>query len=145
MSPFNFTFGLDPAWPWSLPGAGPLALIATALALVVLTCWTYLGVRGATFGRVMLVLFLRLATLAVALLVVLRPSLAFEELEGLEPSKLIVVLDATESMNVKDEFNNESRWESARRIVSAPAVVGALKRLHADEKVQVVFYQAADR
>src|SRR5437763_1096235 len=67
---------LDPAWPWSLPGLGVPALAAAGLALALLTVWTYLGVRGAGWRRVLAVLALRLLALLVACLVVLRPSFA---------------------------------------------------------------------
>ena len=55
----------------------PTVPIARPLALVGLTVWTYLGVAGASRRRVGVVLALRLAAFALALVAVLRPSLAF--------------------------------------------------------------------
>ena len=135
---------VEPSWPWGLPGVGLWLLLGTAAVLTALTVWTYLGVRGATVRRVALVLGLRLAALAVVFFITLRPSLGVEELEGLEPSKLLVLVDASDSMNTPDDFNSQSRWDNARRILSAPAVVEALRRLSADEKIEVVSYQGAE-
>src|SRR5262245_56099395 len=112
---------LDPAWPWSLPGLGVPALAAAGLALALLTVWTYLGVRGASWRRVLAVLALRLLALLVACLVVLRPSFADHE-KSIVPSKLLILIDASGSMNINDEFNNLSRWEAAQRILRSPAV-----------------------
>jgi uncharacterized membrane protein len=137
------SLSFDPAWPWSLPGVGPLALGGVALALSLLTVWTYLGVRGATFRRVLLVLILRLLALAVALLLVLRPSVGFSELEGLEASKLLVVVDDSASMAVTDDFNGLSRWESAKRLWGAAKVTQAVERLAREQKVEVVLYQGS--
>lgn len=134
---------LDPAWPWSLPGWGPTALIAAALVLTALTIWTYLGARGASVRRVSVVLLLRLFALVIPFLLVLRPSLAFEEDDARQPTKLLILLDYSRSMEFTDDFNSRSRWESARRILSHPGVVEALKRL-AGEKVEIVYYQGAE-
>jgi hypothetical protein len=134
---------LDPAWPWSLPGLGVPALAAAGVLLAALTVWTYLGVRGATWRRVLAVLGLRLLALLVACLVVLRPSLADHE-KSVVPSKLLILIDASGSMNITDEFNNQSRWEAAQRILRSPAVEALLWRLQKEQKVEVVYYQGAE-
>ncbi len=145
----DLTYSLNPTWPDWLPDAAALpTLLGVAAVLVLLTLWTYLGSRGASrgasLGRVLVVLLLRLAALAVALVVALRPAVGVQVLEGLEPSKLLVVVDASESMNIPDEFNSLSRWETARRILAARPVADALKRLSADEQIEAVYYQAAE-
>src|SRR6185295_16791557 len=99
----------DPAWPWSLPGVGLPALLGVAAFLAIVTVWTYLGVRGASFRRILLVLGLRLLALVIAFLLVLRPSLATEEEENVIPSRLFFLLDYSESMKITDEFNGLSR------------------------------------
>ncbi|MCI0462935.1 MAG: glutamine amidotransferase [Gemmataceae bacterium] len=133
---------LDPTWPWSLPG-GLSALGAVAVTLALLTLWTYIGVRGARFGRVLTVLLLRLGALLVATLVVLRPSFADRD-KATVPSKLIVLLDDSASMNINDEQAGESRWERARRLLKAPGVESLLRRLQNEQKVEIVFYQASE-
>ncbi len=133
----------DPAWPWSLPGAGLSAFVGVVILLTALTVWTYLGVRGASWRRVSLVLALRLAALVIAFIVVLRPSLAFEDTDDVLPSRLLFLLDSSESMTVTDEFDNLSRWANARRILASPVVKEALKRLTAG-RVELVYYQGAD-
>ena len=113
---------IDPAWPWSIPGVGLLALAGVVGLLVLLTVWTYLGTKGSNFRRLMMVLALRLGALVVACLLVLRPSLAMQEDEASLPSKLIILVDYSQSMNVKDEFNDFSRWANGRRLLDVPAV-----------------------
>ena len=133
----------DPAWPWSLPGWGLPALLGVAAFLAVVTIWTYLGVRGASFRRVLLVLILRLLALLIAFILVLRPSLATEEEEDTIPSRLFVLLDYSESMKITDDFNGLARWDNARRILKAEAVQEALKKLQA-EKVEIVYLMGAE-
>src|SRR3954447_6301394 len=95
----DFSCSLNPPWPDWLPEAAALPTVLGAAALLIaLTLWTYLGTRGARFGRILVVMLLRLGALAVALLVALRPSLGMQVLEGLEPSRLVFVIDASESM-----------------------------------------------
>src|SRR5262245_18120490 len=134
----------EPAWPWSLPGVGAPLLACVAALLVLLTLWTYLGSRGTSWRRLLIVLFLRLAALAVAVLLVLRPALASEEDDTIRPSKILIVVDNSASMMITDGFNNLSRWDDARRILSAPAVAKALKALGQDAKVEIVYYQGAE-
>jgi uncharacterized membrane protein len=107
----------DPTWPWSTIGVGPEMLVIVALTLVVLTVWTYRDVRGATRRRVLVLIGLRLAALAVACLVVLRPSLAFHDEANL-PSTLILAADRSESMTIQDQYAGQSRWDYLRRLLS---------------------------
>src|SRR5262249_58596623 len=118
---------LDPAWPWSLPGGLP-ALAAVAALLVVLTVWTYVGASNSTWRRLLIVLGLRLTALLVACVLVLRPAVAQQD-DAAVPSKLVLLVDFSESMNIKDEAGQQSRWDSARRLLNAPAVQAALKKL----------------
>ena len=114
---------MDPAWPWSIPGVGLPALAGVVGLLVLLTVWTYMGAKGSNFRRMVLVLALRLGALVVACMLVLRPSLAMQEDEASLPSKLIILIDYSQSMNVKDAFDNLSRWENARRLLlTVPSV-----------------------
>jgi uncharacterized membrane protein len=104
----------DPVWPWTVPGIGLWALILVALALIGLTVWTYRGVQSAHPRRVLTLIGLRLAALLVACLMALRPSLAVHE-ELRIPSMLVIAGDASESMTIRDQFDNQSRWDYLRR------------------------------
>ena len=107
----------DPTWPWSLPGIGLPLLAGVALLLIGLTVWTYLGARGSNFRRILCVLLLRLGALLVACFLVLRPCLAEQDDENALPSKLLVLVDKSESMNFTDESFDLSRWGYACRIL----------------------------
>jgi uncharacterized membrane protein len=145
MSLSDLSCSLNPTWPDWLPAAAALpTVLALAGLLTALTLWTYLGTRGARFGRILVVMLLRLGALAVALFVALRPSLGVQVLEGIEPSRLLILVDASESMNIADDFNGLSRWDNACRILDAPAVRIALSRLRIDEQIEVVYYQGAE-
>jgi hypothetical protein len=117
-----WTLITDPAYPHSIfgldvpPGLVRPALFLVALTLVVLTVWTYLGVRGATPTRVLIVLLLRLAALVAACLAVLRPSFAYKN-ELQTPSNIIIVVDYSQSMTNQDELNEVSRWAYVLRVL----------------------------
>ncbi len=143
MNPPFAEWTVDPAWPWSEPGLGVPALLGVAAVLAALTIWTYAGARGSSFRRVLAVLALRLGALLVACLVVLRPSFADRD-KSVVPSKLLFLIDASTSMNISDELNGLSRWDNARRILAAPPVDALLKRLQRQQKVEIVYHQAAE-
>src|SRR5271165_1774917 len=139
----NSNITVDPAWPWSLPALGSYALGGAMILLAGITIWTYFGVRGASWGRIAMVLALRLAALFIAFIVVLRPAIAFEETKDAVPSRLFFLVDYSESMNITDDFNNLSRWDNAQRILATPIVKAALEKL-TENKVELVYYQGAD-
>src|SRR5262245_12789614 len=134
----------DPAWPWSLPGIGVGALAGVALALALLTIVTYLGDKKVTPRRIAIVLLLRLLALVVALIVVLRPSLAQDEDDMRLSSKLFILLDVSASMDRNDEFNNLSRYEHAKRLLTSGPCSDLLKRMSMDRKIEVVYVMAAE-
>lgn len=122
---------------------GPWSLLVVAALLVVLTAWTYLGVARANVRRVALILGLRLFALLLAVLMILRPSLAYRD-SAFAPSILIFGLDNSESMTIRDEYDNQSRWEALQKLLHDPEVEKALKRLQEEQNVTVVSYQFAD-
>jgi uncharacterized membrane protein len=130
----------DPAWPWSLPSVGLPAFVLLAVALTVLTVWTYTGVRRASSRRVALLLGLRLAALVVACLLVLRPSFAFRD-ELRVPSTLLIAMDDSQSMTIQDQHNNQSRWDYLRRLLHDAQP--ELERLRDERNVSVVLYRFA--
>ncbi len=108
----DFTLSTDPTYPWSSGAVGLPLLVAVALLLTGLTVWTYLGSRGSSFRRMAAVLALRLGALLLAFLALLRPALAFRG-ELKHPSVLVLALDDSESMTIRDELGGASRWERA--------------------------------
>jgi uncharacterized membrane protein len=123
-----------------LVGIALSTLIVVPLALAGLTIWAYLSAPGATRRRVTVVGGLRLAAFLMALIAVLRPSLAFSDKNRLQ-SVLYVVLDASESMTILDELDNNSRWDYLLKNVTAASDV--MNKLRDDHKIDVVFYRFA--
>src|SRR6476619_6264042 len=107
MTDTSFFFSSRPAYPWSLSPVGLPAFAVVAVLLVAFTIWTYTGHPNATRRRILIVLVLRLLALAVTLLTVLRPSVGVEENPKL-PSVLLIGVDTSESMTVRDEVNNQA-------------------------------------
>jgi uncharacterized membrane protein len=130
------TVTTDPAWPFSYPDWGTLALFLAVLLIVGLTVWAYLGAAGATPRRILAVLALRLAVVLLAFLAVLRPALAFRD-DFRVPSVLILACDDSESMTIQDEFDGQSRWDYLRRSLDRAEPV--LRRLREERNVNVVF------
>jgi uncharacterized membrane protein len=116
MSSHTLNLTTDLTWPWSITGVGPLLLLLIAAVLVALTVWTYLGVPRANWRRVALLVSLRLTALLLAVLALVRPSLASRD-HTRERSLLLLLLDASESMTIQDEFNSQSRWDALRRTI----------------------------
>jgi len=107
----------NPAWrPFSdADGIWYVVLLAIALLLVILTIATYTGAAASTPRRIGTLIALRLLALLLAVLLALRPAASITEVPKL-PSTLIIVVDASESMSVKDEANF-TRWEAVQRVL----------------------------
>src|SRR5262245_34179226 len=138
MTDTSLFFSTRPAYPWSVYPIGLPALVLVAVLLVVFTLWAYLGHPQATRKRVMLVLALRLGALIVALLTALRPSIGFQE-EPKVPSVLLIGIDLSESMTVKDEVNNQARIDAVRKILEK--CQPTLDELANEQNVNVVIYK----
>jgi len=128
----------DPAWPWSTAHYGVPALALVALLLAGLTAWTYVGVPGASSRRVLTMLALRLFALALACLMLLRPSFAVRETDQ-PPSTLLIVVDASQSMTIQDEVGGQSRWEYVRRLLREAGP--ALDKLQQEKNVKLAVYR----
>ncbi len=137
----EMTFNTDPTYPWSVAGFGLPALAVVALLLTGLTLWTYLGLRGATFRRVLSVLGLRLGALLLAFLALLRPALAFRDQLKL-PSILVIAVDDSESMTIQDEFDGQSRWERLRRALAK--CEPELRKLRDEHNVTVALHRFSE-
>ena len=140
LSASSLTFTTDPAWPWSMPRLGMPGLAALATLLILLTVSTYRGVPGASPWRVSILACLRLAALILAILALIRPSLAFQK-ELFPPSTLLMLFDASESMTIQDELGGQSRWDGLRRAVQQAEPT--LRRLRDEQNVTVVMQRFA--
>jgi len=134
----DYFFSSRPAFPWSVYPLGLPALAGLAALLVLFTVWTYLGHPQATRRRVLIVLGLRLAALVVALLTAVRPSLGVNE-NPKQPSVLLVGVDLTESMTVKDEVGGQSRIDAVRKVLAKCQPV--FDDLQTEQNVSVVLYK----
>src|SRR5438552_6202159 len=137
----DLTFNTDPTYPWSAGGFGLPALAVLALVLTGLTVWTYLGARGATFRRLLIVLALRLGALLLALLAVLRPALA-SRAELKAPSVLVIAVDDSESMTIQDEFDGQSRWERMQRVLRK--CEPELRKLREEHNITVALHRFSE-
>src|SRR5439155_514529 len=86
-------------------------------------------------------MILLLLLLAVACLMILRPSLAYKE-ELRVPSTLLIVLDGSESMTIQDEADTKSRWAAMLQTLQQSEPV--LQQLHDNQNINVVVYRFAE-
>jgi hypothetical protein len=106
--------------------------------LILFTIWTYSGHPNASRRRIAFVLVLRLLALLVALLTAVRPSIGVQENPKL-PSVLLIGVDVSESMTVKDEVNSQARIEAVRRTLEKCQPI--LDELLAEQNVTTVIYK----
>ena len=137
MSDAEIFLSARPAFPWSEYPLGPVALAVVAGVLVGLTLWTYLGHRQATPRRLFTVLGLRLLALLVALVTAVRPRVGVQEDPKL-PSVLVLGIDLSESMSVRDEVNTQARIAAVRRVLEKCDPI--LEQLKAEQNVTVQTY-----
>lgn len=134
----DYFFSTRPAFPWSVYPIGLPALGAVAALLVVFTIWTYIGHPQATRKRVMIVLALRIAALLVTLLTALRPSVGVNE-NPKQPSVLLVGIDVSKSMTVKDEVGGQARIDAVRKTLERCQPL--FDDLLNEHGINVVFYK----
>ena len=127
----------NPAWrPVTEADApGYAVLLTCAAALVALTIWTYVGSASSTPRRVTILIALRLAALFIAVITAIRPAAAITEIPKL-PSTLIVIVDSSESMTLRDEANS-TRWEVIKNVLEKCGPI--FDQLRDDQ--QVTLYQ----
>lgn len=107
----------NPLYGWPLVGA----VVVSALVLV--GVWFYRERRRARSGRLVLLLLLRLVVIAGFALLLLRPEVVRQKVRQ-KKVPLIVMLDASASMQIEDKASGVSRWRLERE-----AVKGAEKRI----------------
>jgi uncharacterized membrane protein len=94
--------------------------VVAVFGLVVtgLTIWAYsLRMRGTTGAWRWVALGLRLAAVLLCLIAALRPTLVFQKRQK-QPSTLIFLSDASQSMEINDEVRGQKRWEVARKTLA---------------------------
>ena len=128
----------NPAWRpvTDADTPGYVALGAVALLIVVLTVWTYTGSAASTRKRVFTLIALRLLALLLAVLLALRPAAAITEVPKL-PSTLIIVVDSSESMTIRDEAGS-TRWEVVQKAMEKAGPL--LDEMREDQQTTVYVY-----
>ncbi|MGL6196660.1 MAG: VWA domain-containing protein, partial [Thermoguttaceae bacterium] len=94
-------------------GSSLAVLLIFTLLVTVVLLFAPKGDRVSSRGRKWL-LILRIATLALLALLMLRPTIVYTETFKL-PASLFLLLDNSESMSVRDEVGGKSRFESAKQ------------------------------
>src|SRR3954453_18835333 len=95
-----------------------LVVAVFAVGVTALTVWAYsLRMRGTTGAWRWVALGLRLAAVLLCLIAALRPTLVFQKKQK-QPSTLIFLSDASQSMEVNDEVRGQKRWEVARKTLA---------------------------
>lgn len=135
------SFTIDPAYPWSIPRYGLLALIAVIVLIAGVTLWTYRSQIQIGRRRVAAILGLRLFALVLAVFTVLRPAAVIREDQRV-PSTLILALDVSKSMAVTDEIDGKSRWATLQRVLSRSQPL--LDELRDELNVRVVVHSFAE-
>jgi uncharacterized membrane protein len=120
----------DPVWPV------PLILLVVA-TLVGLTLWTYLGSRGTTRPKRLLLVGLRLLALFLLLLALLQQAIALPE--GQDDATLLILVDSSRSMSIAD-MAGRSRWDYLRQTLDDCEPI--LRQLE-KKKVRVVRHRFA--
>jgi uncharacterized membrane protein len=119
--------------------AGSAILLLSPLALMAVTVWTYRG--SGSRRRVACIVGLRLAAFLLILLAMLRPALGVID-KNQAPSVLFVTADRSASMSIADESDNRSRWDTL--VQHLRDAVPALRRLHDEGQIEVIFSKFAD-
>ena len=106
----DISLSFNPISPWPF-------LILAAVAVTGLTLWAYSKRLQGAEGRWRYVAVgLRLLALLLCLLAALRPSVYLNEKKKQE-SSVVVMVDASTSMDIGDEVRGQSRWDVARQVV----------------------------
>jgi uncharacterized membrane protein len=137
----DWSLSVDPVWPGSYSLLGIILPALAAVTLIGLTIWTYAGVQPLRSWRVRLVLAFRLAALACAFLMAVRPAITVtDELQS--ATTLLFLVDNSESMSLQDEFDNQSRWSYLQRLLEDSK--DTLEELRQKYRINIVTYRFAE-
>jgi uncharacterized membrane protein len=134
--------GLAGALLGVLLALGLLALLVVPPALAGVGVGTCLTVHGPRRARRWALAGLRLFAFVLAGVAILRPALGFPDRTRPE-GQLLLLIDDSRSMTIRDEAGGRSRWELVQRTLKEPKTVYALQRL-LNDRVEVRFYKFAD-
>ena len=134
----DYFFSTRPAYPWSVYPLGLPALGVVAALLVIFTIWTYFGHPQATRRRIFIILTLRILALIVVLITATRPSVGVNE-NPKQPSVLLVYVDVSESMTVKDEIGGQARADAVRKMIEKCQPM--FDELLTEQGISVVLYK----
>ncbi len=112
------------------------AICAALLAIVVLVGP---GRSRASLGRRLTLAFLRCGIILLIVLAMLRPTLVSVETHK-EKATLVLLIDQSRSMQVRDALNNKSRWDSLRATLEDS--VPALRRVGRDFEIKAYTFDA---
>jgi uncharacterized membrane protein len=114
----------------------PLPILALIIVVYV-TVATYRGASGSrrSTWRLAVVLGLRILALLLTFLTIARPTLMVRS-ESKEPSVLILVIDHSQSMTFKDEYNNQTRFEALRATLDRCGDI--FKKLQDENQISIV-------
>ena len=118
----------------------PLVL-SVACIMAGVTVWTYWNAVGASALRLIVLIGLRLLAGLSALLMVVQPALTAAGRE-VRQAKLLLLLDVSASMTMKDEAGKQSRWARLQTALSEAEPL--LQRLQKEQGVTVLTYQFAE-
>jgi uncharacterized membrane protein len=115
-----------------------LPLIALAAVFVVyFTLATYRASARGRGLRLAALIVIRLLALLLTCLTVARPTFAYR-VENRQPSILLVALDLSQSMTIRDEFNNQTREEAMKKKLRDCEAV--LKELESEHQITVKMF-----
>ena len=124
-----------------LAGVGLTLLFIAPMALAGMTAATYLKTSH-SWRRIAAILSLRVLAFLLALLAILRPSLAVPR-DGLAGGYVLVIaVDASKSMTIQDE-SSQARWDFMLRTLHDAEP--ALEKLRKQDDVQVEFYRFGEK
>ena len=124
-----------------LTGAALALLFVAPMALAGFTARTYLAANTSP-RRIAVILTLRGAAFLLAVLAILRPSLARPRDAAAGGQVLVIAVDASKSMTIQDE-NSQARWDYLLQTLRDAGP--ALDRLRREQNVQVEFVRFADK
>ncbi len=114
-----------------------LLVVATGAAFAALTIWTYSGQLGGNRRRILLLIALRLLALLVVLLTALRPAYPIDDPPKIR-TQLLIGIDVSESMTVRDEVGNSTRIDAVRRTLES--CQPTLDALQTEQNMTVTLY-----
>ena len=112
------------------------AIAAAMLAIVVLVGP---GRSRASLPRRLTLVLIRCGILLLVVLNMLRPTLVYTSTHK-EDATLVLLVDQSRSMQVRDGLNNKSRWEALRATLEE--AMPALRKLHGQFEVKVYTFDA---